>query len=143
MATPSFPNLTFLLARVNHIVNLGKRITSELKLLKDKEIIDKSTYKSIKPIGSRPGILYGLGKIHKKTSNGMPPFRPILSAICTPTYKLAKFLLKYLTSSTANEFTVIASFHFAKEISQQDSNLHMARLDVDFSLFSYSFVNRK
>ena len=28
---------------INHIVNLEKRITSELKLLKDKEIIDKFT----------------------------------------------------------------------------------------------------
>ena len=63
---------------INHIVNLEKRITSELKLLKDKEIIDKSTYKSIKPVGSRPGILYGLGKIHKETRNGIPPFRPII-----------------------------------------------------------------
>ena len=70
---------------INHIVNLEKRITSALKLLKDKEIIDKSTYKSIKPIGSRPGILYGSGKIHKETRNGLPPFRPILSAIDTPT----------------------------------------------------------
>ena len=108
-----------------------KRITSALKLLKDKEIIDKSTYKSIKPIGSRPGILYGSGKIHKETRNGLPPFRPILSAIDTPTYKLAKFLLKFLTPSTANEYTVIDTFHFAEEICQQDSNLHMASLDVD------------
>ena len=120
---------------INHIVNLEKRITSELKLLKDKEIIDKSTYKSIKPVGSRPGILYGLGKIHKETRNGIPPFRPILSAIGTPTYKLAKFLLKFLTPSAANEFTVTDSFHFAEEICQQDSNLHMASLDVD-SLFT-------
>ena len=52
---------------INHIVNLEKRITSELKLLKDKEIIDKSTYKSIKPVGSRPGISYGSSKIHKET----------------------------------------------------------------------------
>ena len=49
---------------INHLINLQKRITSELKLLKSKEIIDKSSYKSV---GSRPGILYGLGKIHKKT----------------------------------------------------------------------------
>ena len=117
---------------INHIVNLEKRITSELKLLKDKEIIDKSIYKSIKPVGSRPGILYGLGKIHKETRNGIPPFRPILSASGTPTCNLAKFLLKFLTPSTANEFTAIDSFHFAEEISQQDSNLHMASLDVDF-----------
>ena len=38
---------------VNLIVNLEKRITSELKLLKGKEIIGKSTYKSIKPVGKK------------------------------------------------------------------------------------------
>ena len=54
---------------INHIVHLEKRITLEFKLLKDKEIIDKSTYNSIKPVGSTPGILYGLGKIHKETRN--------------------------------------------------------------------------
>ena len=107
---------------INHIINLEKRITSELKLLKDKEIIDKSTYKSIKPVGSRPGILHGSGKIHKETRNGVPPFCPILSAIDTPTYKLAKFLLKFLTPSIANEYTVIDSFQFAEQICQQDSN---------------------
>ena len=42
---------------INHKVNLEKRITSELKLLKDKGIFDKSSYKSIKPVGSRRGIL--------------------------------------------------------------------------------------
>ena len=121
--------------KTNHIDNLEQRITSELKLLKDKEIIDKSTYKSIKPVGSRPGILYGLGKIHKETRNGLLLFRPILSAIGTPTYKLAKFLRKFLTPSTANEFTVIDSFHFAEEICQQYFNLSMASLDID-SLFT-------
>ena len=126
MTTPSFLNLTFLA-----FLNLEKRITSELKLFKDKEIIDKSTYKIIKPVGSRPGILYRSGKIHKETRNGLPPFHPILSAIDTPTYKLAKFLLKFLTRSTANEYTVTDSFHFAEEICLQDSNLHMAILDVD------------
>ena len=54
---------------INQIINFEKRITSELKLLKNKEIIDKSTYKSIKPVGSRPGILYGLGKIQKESCN--------------------------------------------------------------------------
>ena len=120
---------------INHIVNLEKRITSEPKLLKDKKVIDKSTYKSIKPVGSRPGTLYGLGKIHKETRNEISPFCPIVSATGTPTYKLAKLLLKFLTPSTANEFTVSDSIHFPEEICQQDSNLHMASLDVD-SLFT-------
>ena len=78
---------------INYITRLEKRITSDLKLLKDKEIIDKATYKNIKPVGSRPGVLYGLGKVHKEAKNGIPPFRPILSDIGTPTYKLAKYLL--------------------------------------------------
>ena len=120
---------------INRIVNLGKQITSELKLLNDKEIIWKSTYKSIKPVGSRPGVSYGLSKIHKETCNGMPPFCPILSALGTPTNKLAKFLLKFLTPSIANECAVIDSFHYSEEICQQDSNLHMASLDLD-SLFT-------
>ena len=100
---------------INHIVNLEKRITSELKLLKDKEIIDKSTYKSTKPVGSRPGILNGLGEIHKETRNGIPPFIPILSVIGTLTYKLAKILLKFLPPSTTNELTVIDSFTLQKK----------------------------
>ena len=91
---------------INNIVNLEKRITSELKLLKVKEIIDKSPYKSVKPVGSRPSIIYGSGKINKKTSKGLPPFCPILSAIDTPTYMLAKFLLKFLAPLTTNEYTV-------------------------------------
>ena len=112
----------------------GKEINHIVKFLKDKEINDRSTYESIKPVGSRPGI-NGLGKIHKETRNGIPPFRPIFSAIGTPTYKLAKCLMKFLTPSTANEFTVFDSFHFDEEICQQDSSLQMASVDVD-SLFT-------
>ena len=120
---------------INYITNLEKRITSDLKLLKDEEIIDKATYKNIKPVGSRPGVLYGLGKVHKETKNGLPPFHPILPAIGTPTYKLAKFLLPFLTPLTQNEYTVTDSFHFAEEIDKQDPNLYMASLEVD-SLFT-------
>ena len=95
----------------------------------------KATYKNIKPVGSRSDVLYGLGKVHKETKNGLPPFRPILSAISTPTYKLAKFLLPFLTLLTQNEYTVTDSFHFAEEICKQDPTLHMANLHVD-SLFN-------
>ena len=85
--------------------------------------------------GSRPGVLFGLGKVHKETKNGLPPFRPIFSAIGTPTYKLAKFLPPFLTPLTQNEHTITDSFHFADEICKQDPNLHMANLYVD-SLFT-------
>ena len=73
--------------------------------------------------------------MRKEAKNGLPPFRPILSAIGTPTYKLAKYLLPFLTPLTQNEYTVINSFHFAEEICKQDPNLYMSSLDVD-SLFT-------
>ena len=51
---------------INHIINLEKRITLELKLLRHKNIIDGSSLKSIKTAGSRTGILYGLVKVFRK-----------------------------------------------------------------------------
>ena len=71
---------------INHIINFEKRITSELKLLKNKEIIDKPFYKSINPVGSRPGILYGLGKNHKEIRNGL------LYHICALFFQLLEHL---------------------------------------------------
>ena len=62
-------------------------------------------------------------------------YKPILSAIGTPTYNLSKFLVPILLSLTSNEFTVKDSFCFAKDIVSQDSRLYMASLDVD-SLFT-------
>ena len=58
-----------------------------------------------------------------------------MSAINTPTYKLAKFLVPILKSLTTNEYTVKDSFAFAEEIVEQDSEFFMGSLDVD-SLFT-------
>ena len=64
-----------------------------------------------------------------------PPFRPILSALQTPTYKLAKFSVPILNPLTKNEYTVKDSFQFAEEICEQDPTLSTGSLDVD-SLFT-------
>ena len=61
----------------------------------------------------------------------MPKFRPILSAINTPGYNLAKCLIPILEPLTHNEYTVNDSFSFAKEIKTFDSSLFMASLDVE------------
>ena len=73
--------------------------------------------------------------MHKEAKNGLPHFQSILSAIGTPTSKLAKYLLPFLTALTQNEYTITDSFHFAEEICKQDPNLYMASLDND-SLFA-------
>ena len=58
------------------------------------------------PVGSRSGILYGNPKAHKPVADNMPKFRPILSAINTPGYNLAKFLIPILEPLTDDKFTV-------------------------------------
>ena len=50
--------------------------------------------------------MYGLCKVHEDIIDDSPPFRPTLSAINTPTYKLAKFLVPILKFFTSNEYTV-------------------------------------
>ena len=62
--------------------------------------------------GSVPGILYGLPKVHKINC----PIRPILSAIGTFNYNIAKFLVPILNPLTQNEYTVKNSTEFAKEL---------------------------
>ena len=45
-----------------------------------------------------------------------PPFRPTLSAIETPKYKIEKFLISIINCLAINEFPIKDSFLFAKEI---------------------------
>ena len=120
---------------LNFQVSHEKHINEILKRLKFSGSLSDKQYKKIKVVGSRPGVLCGLCKIHKAIVDVCPPFRPILSAIGTPTYKIAKFLVPILSCLTINEFTVKDSFSFAKEIVEQDSNFYMGSLDVD-SLFT-------
>ena len=120
---------------MNFIVNVEKHITDLLKDSKNSEVIFEAVYKSLKPRGSRFGILYGLCKVHKQLVDNCPPFRPIMSAIKTPTYNLAKFLVPLLEPITTNMYTVKNSFEFSKEIVDQDAGLFMASLDVE-SLFT-------
>ena len=82
------------------------------------------------PVGSKPGTLSGSAKVHKPLINGFPPFRPILSATGTPTYKLTKFLVPVPSDITQNELTVKDFFTFVDEILTQNSDLYVASLDV-------------
>ena len=101
-----------------------------MKDSKNSEVISETVYRSFKPRGSRFGIFYGLFQVHKQLVDNCPPFRPIMSAIKTPTYNLAKFLVPLLEPITTNMYTVKNSFEFAKEIADQDPGLFMASLDV-------------
>ena len=74
---------------LNYIVNLEKKLREHFKTLKRDKKISEDEFKSIFPIGTRPGILYGRRKVHITVINNIPQFRQILSAVNTPVYKLA------------------------------------------------------
>lgn len=108
-----------------------EKIRVFLKKLLVSNKISKQQHDNMYPIGSRPGIMYGLAKIHKALVNNFPKFRPILSTIGTCSYKLAKFLVPVLANVTDNEYTIKDSFQFGKDVLQLDSNLYMGSLDVE------------
>ena len=120
---------------LNHLIHMENRVTDVLKSLRDKKEISIEQCKNLSPSGSRPGIMYGLAKVHKTVTDGLPSFRPILSAISTPTYKIAKFLVLILEPLTTNEYTIKDSFTFAEEVQGFDSKLVMDSFDVE-SLFT-------
>ena len=82
---------------LNQFIHTENRVIDALKH-RDKREISFEQYKDLSPSSSRPGIVYGLAEVHKIVTDGLPSFRPILSAIGTPTYKLVatKFLVPML-----------------------------------------------
>ena len=96
-------------------------------------------------IRSRPGVMYGICKVHKEVDSeeGTPLFRPILSAIGTCVYGvcvwrvyglwvcMAKFFVPILKTSTVNQFTIDGSLSSTDEI----LTLYMTSFDIK-SLFT-------
>ena len=124
-----------MMVEVNYLVDKEAKINELLNSLGDKGVFTEEEVSKLKPHGSQPGILYGLCKVHKVIKEGIPPFRPILSAINTPSYRLAKFFVPILSNLTKNEFVLKDSFEFATDIRKQNPDLFMASFDID-SLFT-------
>ena len=115
----------------NYIINQQLRITNALYKLNQKGALSDADYNRLSPCGTSPSVLYGLSKVHKTVINNKPKQRPILSAINTPTYNLAKHFVKILAPYTKNNLTAKDSFTFANEVRTQNTCLHMASLDVE------------
>ena len=120
---------------LNHIIQMEQCIIDLLKSLKNQNEISEKNYDNLYPSDSKPGILYRLGKIHKVLEDTIPTFHPILSAVGTSTYKLAKFCDKLPTLITSNFFS------FAIEVEEFDPNLIMASFHVK-SLFTNIFLTK-
>ena len=118
---------------IRYIIDMEDAIKKCLDDLLEHKYLSKVDYKKMKPSGSRPGVMYGLCKVHKDTTNGqeLPPFRPFLSAIWTSAYSVAKFLVPILKEYTVNEYTIKDSFTFAEEIADQNAEHYMVYFDVE------------
>ena len=117
--------------QLNCLLKSEKKVIDLIKRFENEGKISEKEYQVIYLMGSRPGILYGSPKVHKPVINNCPKFRPILSTIGTPTYKLAQFLVPILSPLTSNEY----SFSFPNEVSSFCPDHFMASLDVK-SLFT-------
>ena len=71
-------------------------------------------HKFVKPVGTRPGVMYGNCKVHNQQVDDCCPFRPILSALQTSTYNLAKFLVPKLNTLTKNDYQLKIHFKLLK-----------------------------
>ena len=72
-----------------------RRVNDTLKRLKSKGKLDEKTVNNLRvpQNGTRPPMFYGCVKMHKQGA----PLRPIVSAVGSATYKLAKFVNKLLS----------------------------------------------
>ena len=93
-------------------------LSSYLRKLRKDKVIDDATLRKILPSGSRPGILYGLPKVHKVGC----PFRPIVSSVNTYNYDLASYLVDILRPISINQYTIKDSFSFADWTKQHRYN---------------------
>ena len=116
---------------MRYLTNIRKSFKTVLDDLLTKKKISQQTFFKLDPVGCRPGILYGLSKVHKALVRGIPKMRPILSAIGTASYNLSKFLVPLMETIAVGPYTISNSFSFNKEILKQDSSLFMGSLDVD------------
>ena len=106
-------------------------------LLSMKKKFSKKLYKKLYPSSSRPGLYYGLAKVHKlKGSNDVNrlPMRPVISNIGTATYELSKHLADLLKPLTKSQYSIDSTKDFVNKIRQK-------RIPQDFELVSFDVVS--
>ena len=116
---------------IRHLLDMKFEIKYRLDNLYNHNDLSKDNYKFLKPCACKLGVMYGLCKVHKTTTDNdnVPAFRLLLSAIDTGNYNLSKFFVSILKQFGINEYTVKDSFSFSKEILDQNPNIFMASFD--------------
>ena len=120
---------TYKCLKKNPTAKIERKVYDCLKGLKDKGLITKAHFESLRPSQSKAPRFYGLPKIHKPNT----PLRPIVSAIGSPTYSLGKFVTTIISPLVGKTPSYVKnSKHFAEMISKEtvDRDEVMVSFDV-------------
>ena len=113
-----------------------KRVQQALRNMKKK--FSARIYKKLYPSSSRPGLYFGLAKVHKLNDNSKSvnelPLRPVISNIGTATYEVSKFLADLLQPLTKSEFTIESTKDFIGRIRSK-------KIPPDHELVSFDVVS--
>ncbi|XP_068235514.1 uncharacterized protein [Palaemon carinicauda] len=114
---------------LKHTILLEDRHNRNLRKWQSKGIITEKEYKEVYATGTRPGILYGLPKVHKENI----PIRPGMSARKIPLYAFSKFLIQFIENFTFNEYTLKNSMQLIDDLKniQVNSDNYMVSYDID------------
>ena len=103
-----------------------------------KKKFGEKDYKKLYPSSSRPGLYFGLAKVHKlkdDTRNLVDlPLRPVISNIGTATYEISKYLAKLLQPLAKSEHTIESTKDFVTKLKGK-------RIPTDFELVSFDMVS--
>jgi hypothetical protein len=97
------------------------------------QALDNVVYERIYTAGAKPGVLYGLPKVHKENL----PIRPIISAIGTYNYNLAKWLDEIIKPFVdESKYLLKDTFDFVNKVKLlNNTEVGMGSFDVE-SLFT-------
>ena len=89
-------------------------------LLSMKNAFDAKTYKKLYPSSSRPGLFFGLAKVHKVPKGvkdvEVLPLRPVISNIGTATYETSKYLAELLKPLSKSQYTIESTKDFIAKV---------------------------
>ena len=77
-----------------------------------KRYIPEENQKGLVPVGSRPGKLYGLCKVHKDNY----PMRPIVSMVNTPEYHLSKYFDNFIKPNIPQTYMLKSTNDFLMKL---------------------------
>ncbi|CAF2134469.1 unnamed protein product [Rotaria magnacalcarata] len=112
-------------------IKIEDQLIKRLLKMVDRKFITENEYKQMRPCGSQCARMYGLPKIHKA---GLP-LRPVMSAIGSYNYRLAKYLAIKLKPFRKSKHMLKDTFEFIDSIKKINPTMTKHRM-ISFDVTS-------